>query len=159
MSPTGVAAAQQTLRLHSEVLHWQTDRGPQFIDITDDIEAVIARAGISAGQVLIYSQHTTASIKVLEHEPQLLLDLESMLRRIAPPDAAYFHNDFNVRTVNMCPDEFANAHAHCQHLVLGTSETVPVMRGQMCFGPWQRIFLIELDRARLRHVVVQVLGM
>ncbi len=158
MSPTVAAAAQLGLRMHSDVLSWQTDRGQQFIDITDHVEAVLATSGIMAGQVLVYSQHTTAAIKILEHEPQLLLDMESMLRRLAPSDAAYFHNDFNVRTVNMCPDENANAHAHVQHLVLGTSETIPVAQGAMCFGPWQRVFLIELDRSRLRRVIVQVMG-
>lgn len=158
MSVTGAMAAQRTMRIHDEVLHWKTERGPQFIDITDDIESVIKRSKIVAGQVLVFSQHTTAAIKIIEHEPELLIDMERMLCRIAPADATYFHNDFTVRTVNMCADEFENAHAHCQHLFLGTSETIPIMNGAMRFGQWQRIFLVELDRARLRNVIVQVLG-
>ncbi|HKZ50201.1 MAG TPA: YjbQ family protein [Dehalococcoidia bacterium] len=30
--------------------------------------------------------------------------------------------------------------------------------GQLIFGQWQRIFLVELDHAREREVVVQLVG-
>ena len=53
-----------------------------------------------------------------------------------------------------CP----NGHAHCQHLLLGTSENIPIIDGQLQFGRWQRIFLIELDMPRPREVLVQVIG-
>lgn len=149
---------RQSFHMHAETFRYRTGVAPEFLDITEDVEAVIRRSGIEDGWVLVYSQHTTAAVKILEHEPLLLQDLASMLRRVAPPDAAYYHNDFNVRTVNMCPGEHANAHAHCQHLLLGTSETIPLSSGQMRFGPWQRIFLIELDCPRERGVVVQVMG-
>ena len=150
---------RQSFQIQAETFRYRTGIAPEFLDITDDVEALVRRSGIRDGWVLVYSQHTTAALKILEHEPLLLQDLASMLRRIAPPDAAYYHNDFNVRTVNMCPDEHANAHAHCQHLLLGTSETIPLADGRLRFGPWQRIFLIELDSPRERGVVVQIVGM
>lgn len=55
-------------------------------------------------------------------------------------------------------EECPNGHAHCQHLLLSTSETIPVLEGRFVLGVWQRIFLVELDRPRSREVVVQVLG-
>ena len=55
-------------------------------------------------------------------------------------------------------DECANGHAHCQHLFLSTSETVPIIDGQLALGRWQRLFLIELDRPRDRKVMVNVVG-
>ena len=48
--------------------------------------------------------------------------------------------------------------AHCQHLFLSTSETVPIIDGRMPLGQWQRIFLVELDRARERKVLVNIVG-
>jgi secondary thiamine-phosphate synthase enzyme len=56
------------------------------------------------------------------------------------------------------PDEPLNGHAHCRHLLLSSSESLPVLNGRLRLGPWQRIFLIELDSARPRQVTVQVLG-
>ena len=44
-------------------------------------------------------------------------------------------------------------------LLLGTSESVPVLDGDLQLGTWQRIFLVELDGPRPeREVLVQVLG-
>ena len=58
----------------------------------------------------------------------------------------------------MNEDECPNGHAHCQHLLLGTRETIPIVQGVMDVGRWQSIFFIELDHPRQREVVVQVFG-
>ncbi len=145
-------------RVLCEALEYETSTAPEFIDITDDVNAVVEASGIVFGQVAIFSQHTTAAIKINEHEPLLLRDLARTLRHFAPPNAYYEHNDFSRRTVNMNPDECANGHAHVQHMFLGTSETIPVVDGRVTLGTWQRIFLIELDHPRRRRVLVNVVG-
>jgi secondary thiamine-phosphate synthase enzyme len=81
-----------------------------------------------------------------------------MLERLSGADAPYGHNDFTIRTVNMHADECANGHAHCQHLLLSSSQSVPLADGQLDLGEWQRIFFLELDRPRDRQLVVQVFG-
>ena len=59
----------------------------------------------------------------------------------------------------MHPDERPNGHAHCLQLLLGSSESVPVIDGELMLGAWQRLFLVELDGPRpQREVLVQVLG-
>ena len=114
--------------------------------------SVIERSGITDGQVLVYSRHTTAAVRVQEAEPLLLEDMTACLERLAPSEIPYRHNDFRVRTVNMTEDERPNGHAHCRHLFLGASETVPVVSGRLALGRWQRVFLIELDHPRRREV-------
>ena len=145
-------------RVICEALEYETTSAPEFIDITADVMNVVSAAGIQFGQVSIYSQHTTAAIKINENEPLLLRDMARTLRNFAPPNAYYEHNDFSVRTVNMNEDECANGHAHCQHLLLSASETIPVIDGRMALGVWQRVFLIELDHPRMRRVLVSVAG-
>jgi len=135
-----------------------TDRAPAFYDITDEVMEAVRQSGVDDGMVLVYSRHTTAAIKINEHEPLLIEDMEDFLARISPPDDYYRHNDFDVRTANMTPDEQPNGHAHCQHLLLSASETVPVVDGRLELGTWQRIFLVELDRPRPREVLIKVLG-
>lgn len=145
-------------RVLCEALEYETTAAPEFIDITDDVARIVASAGVQFGQVTVFSQHTTAAIKINENEPLLLRDLARTLRHFAPPNAYYEHNDFSRRTVNMNEDECANGHAHCQHLFLGASETIPVLDGRLAIGVWQRIFLIELDHPRPRRVLVNVVG-
>lgn len=145
-------------RVLCEALEYETTTSPEFIDITDDVISVVEAAGIQFGQVGVFSQHTTAAIKINENEPLLLRDLARVLSNFAPANAYYEHNDFSRRTVNMNPDECANGHAHVQHLFLGASETIPVIDGRITLGTWQRIFLIELDHPRVRRVLVNVVG-
>ncbi|MYE40887.1 MAG: YjbQ family protein, partial [Chloroflexi bacterium] len=105
-----------------------------------------------------FSKHTSAAVKIIEIEPLLLEVMAVFLEGVAPRHAPYRHNDFEIRTVNMNPDESPNGHAHLQHLLLGTSETVPIINGEMQFGTYQSIFFIELDHPRNREVMVQVVG-
>jgi secondary thiamine-phosphate synthase enzyme len=135
-----------------------TGRAMEFIDVTARIEALAAEAGIHTGLVNVQSLHTTTAIVVNEHEPLLLADFAALLARTAPRDAAYRHDDMEVRTVNVAPGERANGHAHCHALLLGTSALLNVADGRLQLGRWQRVFLVELDGPRDREVSVLVLG-
>ena len=145
-------------RSHVETFEYQTTEAPQFVDITEDIVDAIRVSGVSSGLAVIFSRHTTAAIRINEGEPELLKDMARFLCEIAPLERDYYHNNFDVRTVNMEEDECPNAHSHCQHLMLSASETVPILDGRLHLGRWQRVFLVELDRAKLRQVTVQILG-
>jgi secondary thiamine-phosphate synthase enzyme len=154
------ARSRQTgaLTVVSETIEVETTGAPGFHDITSEVNAIVADSGVTAGQVTVFSCHTTASIRLNENEPLLLRDMARTLRQIAPSNAYYEHNDFGRRTVNMNEDECANGHAHCQHLFLSTSETIPVVDGRPHLGIYQSIFLIELDHPRVREVLVTVVG-
>lgn len=137
-------------------LHYHTGTAGDFIDITDDVATVVRTSGIRNGMAQIWSHHTTAAIRINENEPLLLADFRRVLHQLVPP-GDYEHDDM-ARRHNVPPDEPRNGHAHCQHLLLSSSESLPVRDGQLQLGPWQRVFLVELDAPRERHVTVQVLG-
>ena len=140
-------------------LNVRMSTAPEFVDITDRVLEYIRASDIRNGLALIYSKHTTAAIKIQENEPLLLEDMARLLEKFAPRDGDYRHNDFSTRTVHMNEDECPNGHSHCQHLTLGTSETVPVIDGKVPLGRYQRIFLVELDDQKdEREVLVQIVG-
>ncbi|MSP21996.1 MAG: YjbQ family protein [Dehalococcoidia bacterium] len=143
---------------YCETLTYNTTHGLEFIDITEHVRGVVERSGVAFGQVVVFSSHTTAAVIINEHEPLLLNDIARVLSRIAPVDDYYAHNDFQIRTVNMSANEPENGHSHCQHLLLGSSVTIPVHAGQARMGRWQSCFLVELDHARVREIVVQITG-
>src|SRR5438270_2242533 len=131
----------------------------QFVDVTDEVVSIVRSTGVQDGIVTIVSRHTTAAVRIQEAEPLLLEDLLSFLRRLAPANVHYQHNDFRIRTEHMHPDESPNGHSHCLQFLLGTSETVPVEDGELVLGEWQRIFLVELDGPRpKREVLIQTVG-
>ncbi len=155
---TPMVRREETALVIVEELELETTAAPSFHDITAEVTAIVSESGISFGQVTVYSRHTTAAVRINEHEPLLLRDMARTLRQIAPSDAYYEHNDFGRRTVNMHADEPANGHSHCQHLFLSTSESIPVIDGRPQLGTYQSIFLIELDQPRLRQILVTVVG-
>lgn len=146
------------MRACTFTLNFKTSRAPEFVDITDRVAAFLQESGVQTGMALVFSRHTTGAIKINEQEPLLLQDMEELLERLAPRKGNYRHNDFSIRTVNMTEDEGPNGHAHCQQLILGASETIPVVDGRLQLGQWQSIFFVELDRPRPREVLVQLLG-
>lgn len=140
-----------------------SETAPEFIDITDEVIDAVSRSMISNGTVLVFSKHTTVAITIQENEPLLLVDMAKMLERLSPEKADYHHNDFSVRTVHMHEDECPNGHSHCQHLTLGSSETLPLVDGSIILGEFQRIFAVELDAEKAtkgegREVLVHIMG-
>ena len=144
------------MKFLSQTLTIRTEKGPQFIDITERIEEAARESGVSNGFVVVFSRHTTAAIRINENEPALLADMERMLEQIAPCRAEYKHNEFAHAFSDN--GERPNGHSHCRHLFLGTSETIPLIDGELQFGTYQRVFLIELDRPREREVLVSIVG-
>ncbi|MGH9372744.1 MAG: secondary thiamine-phosphate synthase enzyme YjbQ, partial [Vicinamibacterales bacterium] len=135
-----------------------TEHSAEFIDLTDQLEALVRDAGIQAGLVNVQSLHTTTAIVVNEHEPLLLADIAALLERAAPRHAWYRHDDVSSRTVNLSPGERPNGHAHCRALLLGASACLNVFDGRLQLGRWQRVFLAELDGPRAREVSVLLVG-
>jgi thiamine phosphate synthase YjbQ (UPF0047 family) len=92
----------------------------------------------------------------------------------------YYHNDIDRRPdseqeAQRCRDngwniddptelqawrdqEPINAHSHILSMLLGSSESIPVVNGKMVIGQWQSILLVDLDGPRDRTVGIQFLG-
>jgi secondary thiamine-phosphate synthase enzyme len=143
------------LKIRTHSLRYQTDRGPQFIDITDNVLQLLQQSGVENGFVVVFSRHTTAAITINENEPHLISDMETMLDRVFPALHDYAHNRYAHA---LKEEERPNGHSHCQHLLFGASENIPVVDGSLALGQWQRIFLVELDHSREREIVVQIVG-
>jgi secondary thiamine-phosphate synthase enzyme len=93
-----------------------------------------------------------------EKEPLLFEDLEGLLERLAPREAAYRHDDMTLRTPAPPPDERRNGHAHCRAALLHSSLSLHVRGGALVLGRWQRLLLAELDGPQPRSLSVALLG-
>ena len=151
---------ESTFKTYMATLLVESHSMPEFVDITERVLQSLKESEVRNGTVCVFSRHTTAAITIQENEPLLLNDMASLLEHLAPRNVRYGHNDFSIRTVHMGEDECPNGHSHCQHLVLGSSETIPVVDGTLTLGQWQRIFMVELDDAKMvpREILVQIMG-
>ncbi len=138
-------------------LTYRTAGAGTFLDITDDVARVVEASGVRNGIAHVYSAHTTAAIRINENERLLLRDFRRFLENIAPAGDGLYEHDNHAMRPDVPPDEPVNGHSHCRHLLLASSETLPVVDGALALGRWQRIFLIELCSQRTREVAVQVI--
>lgn len=51
-----------------------------------------------------------------------------------------------------------NAHSHLLSMLLGSSESIPVVDRLMVIGQWQSVLLVDLDGPRDRTVGIQLMG-
>ena len=133
-----------------------------FIDVSEPVRETVAASGVRNGVAVVYSPHTTCAVLINEHEPGFLKDFCGLLDRLVPVAGAYVHDDRSLRSAeNLAedPHDVPNGHAHCRGALLGaTSQAIPIMDGRLQLGRWQSVFLVELDRARERQLLLQVVG-
>ena len=131
-----------------------------FLDLTDDLRRAVKDGGVTEGIVVAFCAHTTCALLINEWEEGALEDFRRHLTELVPHEGAYYrHDDFEVRTQNMHPDERRNGHAHVKAMLLSaTSQSMPVIAGEPALGEWQRLILFEMDEPKDRTVTFRVIG-
>ena len=132
---------QLTLPPFPRGLHLITDR---IVTETD------ALPHVEVGLLHVFIQHTSASLTVNENaDPDVRVDMESALGRLAPESAPYIHTCEG-------PDDMP---AHVKSSLMGCSLSVPVRRGTLALGTWQGIYLCEhRNRGGRRRLVLTLSG-
>ena len=140
----------ETMKSHTHYLSFNTKQRQEIIDITDTVEAQVGESGVREGFVLVSAMHISASVFVNDHESGLWHDIQQWLEEtIAPWDPKrYRHNETGED----------NAAAHLRSLTVGHEVIVPITKGKLDFGPWQRVFYGEWDGQRRKRVIIKVLG-
>jgi len=146
------------MKIFNKTIEFQTKGLFDFIDITNKVINFVKESQIKDGFVNIQILHTSAALIVNENEPLLIEDFKENLRKTAPQNLTYQHDDLTKRTVNLCPDECVNGHSHCTAIHLLVNATLNLIKGKIQLGQWQRIFIVELDQSRERKVQIQILG-
>lgn len=138
------------MRSHTHYLWFSTKRRQEILDITDEVEAQLRESGIQEGLALVSAMHISASVFVNDHEPGLWEDILKWLEGTVAPwePGRYRHNETGED----------NAAAHLRSLTVGHEVIVPITKGQLDFGPWQRVFYGEWDGQRRKRVIIKVLG-
>ena len=139
------------MRIHTSYLTFKTAKRQEIIDITDDVEACRAAAGITEGMVLVSAMHISASVFVNDHEPGLWADILDWLeQRIAPWEPERLSPQQRHRRGQR---RGAPALAHDR-----PRSHRPGHRRPLDLGPWQRVFYGEWDGQRPKRVVFKAMG-
>ena len=121
-----------------------TRSSTELVDITREVQRVVAESRVPDGVCHVYVPHTTAGITINENaDPSVREDILMELNKIVPFQDNYKHLE-------------GNAAAHIKASMVGSSETIPVEGGRLLLGTWQGIFFCEFDGPRSRRVLTMV---
>jgi secondary thiamine-phosphate synthase enzyme len=121
-----------------------------FVNITSQIESIVADSNITTGLCTLFLRHTSASLVIQENaDPDVLIDLANFLAKLVPEAGKYIHSAEGA-------DDMP---AHIRTALTHTSEQIPIMRGNLVLGTWQGIYLWEHRQQRYnRELVVHISG-
>jgi secondary thiamine-phosphate synthase enzyme len=130
-------------------LWFNTKKPREFINITNEVESLLAESGIQEGLCLVNAMHITASVFINDDESGLHHDFDVWLEKLAPhePVSSYRHNSGEI-----------NADAHLKRTVMGREVVVAVTQGKLHLGPWEQIFYGEFDGQRRKRVLIKIIG-
>ena len=138
------------MAVHGGLLRLSTPGDGAIVDLTEGVRSVVRRSDVQTGVAVVFAVGSTVAVTTMEYEPGGVADLQALLDRLIPPGAEYEHNVRHNDT---------NAHAHLRASLVGPSESVPVVGGELGLGTWQQVVLIDFDdRPRDRVVSVQVVS-
>ncbi len=121
-----------------------------FINITSEVARRVVGSSIEGGIVTVTVRSTTSSVIICEDEPGLLEDMRIAIRRLAPSEVQYMHDE-------AWHDD--NGRSHIKASLSGQGVVIPVVNSSVLLGRWQSVFLVEFDvRPRTRIVDVVVVG-
>jgi len=126
-----------------EIITLSTASREELVDITPQVEAVVRGSGIRNGLVALYAQGATAAIMIQENWDQSVqTDVVDFLRKIIP------------RGVWLHDQQDGNGDSHLKSGLVGPSETIPLIEGQLGLSRWQNLFFCEFDGPRQKRQVV-----
>jgi len=126
-------------------------KGKGLYEITDEVQSKIHKCGVRNGTATVFVQHTSCSVIIMENaDPTARRDLEEFFDRLVPEDAEYFTHG---------SEGSDDMPSHVRMVLTRTSETVPIVDGEMQLGTWQGIYLFEHRRApHRRKISLTIIG-
>ena len=131
-----------------EIIHLESTAREILVDVTEQVRAVVGRSGIRDGLVSVYAQGATAAVMIQENwDESVQTDVVNFLARLIPK-GVWLHDA-----------QDGNGDAHLKSGLVGPSETIPLIDGQLGLSTWQNIFFCEFDGPRSdRSIVVTVVS-
>jgi secondary thiamine-phosphate synthase enzyme len=129
-----------------ETLRIKTRERKQVVDLTDELNALIAKRKIAGGLCSLFLTHTTAALTTGEVGEGTDEDLLEVVEQMVPPiEFRHAHDP-------------SHAWSHMAASILGPALQIPIAAGKLVLGTWQSVLLVELDGPRQREVQVTLIA-
>lgn len=131
-----------------DIITLKTEKREGLYDITGAVKSMVKRSNIQNGLVNIYVQGATAAIMIQENwDDSVQQDVINFLKKLIP-SGVWLHDS-----------QDGNGDAHLKAGIIGPSETIPLINGNLGLSTWQNIFLCEFDGPReKRSIAVTIIS-
>ena len=131
-----------------DIIHLTTQRREELVDITARVAAIVKASGVRQGVAAVYAQGATAALMIQENwDESVQTDVVNLLRKLIP------------RGVWLHDEQDGNGDAHLKAGLVGPSEVIPIIDGELGLSRWQNLFFCEFDGPRRdRRVICTVLA-
>jgi secondary thiamine-phosphate synthase enzyme len=136
------------MHTHTEYLTFHTKKRRELVHLTPKLDEILERSGLQEGFMLVSAMHITAGVFVNDDESGLHDDIWKWLEHLAPFRADYAHH----RTGE------DNGDAHLKSMLVHHEVIVPITKGRLDLGTWQRVFYAEFDGQRDKRLIVKAMG-
>ena len=126
-----------------KIIEIKSTRREELIDITEQVKQVVSDNQINHGIVSVYAQGATAAIMIQENwDESVQTDVVNLLRKIIPK-GVWLHDQ-----------QDGNGDSHLKAGLVGPSESIPVINGELGLSTWQNIFFCEFDGPRQSRKII-----
>ena len=126
-----------------EFISISTNKHNGLFDITEKVKRIAAKSGVKWGLLNVYVQGATAAIMIQENwDESVQNDVVTLLRKLIP-NGIWEHDT-----------QDGNGDSHLKAGIVGPSETIPIVNGEVGLSTWQNIFVCEFDGPRCERKIV-----
>lgn len=126
-----------------KIIEIKTTQREELVDITDQVKQIVKAGKIDNGIVTVYAQGATGAIMIQENwDESVQTDVVNFLKKIIP-QGVWLHDQ-----------QDGNGDSHLKSGLVGPSETIPIINGQLGLSTWQNIFFCEFDGPRKKRKII-----
>lgn len=115
-----------------------------MVEITVQIQKIIAQSNIADGLCTVFVPHTTAALTLNNNsDPHVVFDLTTETDSLVPRRPYFKHSE-------------GNSDAHLKASLIGASESIIIVDNFPLLGQHQGVYLWEFDGPRTRTVYVNL---
>ena len=121
----------------------ETGKREELVDITNQVSEVLQQSQVKNGLINVYAQGATAAIMIQENwDDSVQTDVVNFLRQTIP-EGVWLHDQ-----------QDGNADSHLKAGLVGPSESIPIIEGNLGLSRWQNIFFCEFDGPRSQRSII-----
>lgn len=118
----------------------------ETIDINDNVSDVVRDSDVDKGLCVVFVPHSTAGVIINENwDEKVGEDFQDLLSSLIP-EGEWLHDEID-----------GNGDSHIKSSIIGPSEYIPIVDGELGLGKWQNVMLAEFDGPKTRNVFIKIM--